>query len=225
MRLLTFLLLVFSLFGLTSCIEIIDDVTVNNDGSGSLKYAINLSASKVKINSILALDSLEGRPVPSKEELEERIVSFKKKLASKTGISNVVVESNFEDYIFKLSCDFASVQALQHAVKEVVMEETKEKNLEGMDHDWLLWDGNKLSRSIPEITLDRTRNLKPEDAELLKQGNYTSITRFQRPVEKFENTSAVLSKNRLAVMVKTNPYLLTQDNDLLENTIYLTPLK
>ena len=105
------------------------------------------------------------------------------------------------------------------------MEETKEKNLEGMDHDWLLWDGNKLSRSIPEITLDRTRNLKPEDAELLKQGNYTSITRFQRPVEKFENTSAVLSKNRLAVMVKTNPYLLTQDNDLLENTIYLTPLK
>ena len=225
MRLLTFLLLVFSLFGLTSCIEIIDDVTVNNDGSGSLKYTINLSASKVKINSILALDSLEGRPVPSKEELEERIVSFKKKLASKTGISNVVVESNFEDYIFKLSCDFASVQALQHAVKEVVMEETKEKNLEGMDHDWLLWDGNKLSRSIPEITLDRTRNLKPEDAELLKQGNYTSITRFQRPVEKFENTSAVLSKNRLAVMVKTNPYLLTQDNDLLENTIYLTPLK
>ena len=225
MRLLTFLLLVFSLFGLTSCIEIIDDVTVNNVGSGSLKYTINLSASKVKINSILALDSLEGRPVPSKEELEERIVSFKKKLASKTGISNVVVESNFEDYIFKLSCDFASVQALQHAVKEVVMEETKEKNLEGMDHDWLLWDGNKLSRSIPEITLDRTRNLKPEDAELLKQGNYTSITRFQRPVEKFENTSAVLSKNRLAVMVKTNPYLLTQDNDLLENTIYLTPLK
>jgi hypothetical protein len=225
MRLLTFLLLVFSLFGLTSCIEIIDDVTVNNDGSGSLKYTINLSASKVKINSILALDSLEGRPVPSKEELEERIVSFKKKLASKTGISNVIVESNFEDYIFKLSCDFASVQALQHAVKEVVMEETKEKNLEGMDHDWLLWDGNKLSRSIPEITLDRTRNLKPEDAELLKQGNYTSITRFQRPVEKFENTSAVLSKNRLAVMVKTNPYLLTQDNDLLENTIYLTPLK
>ena len=80
MRLLTFLLLVFSLFGLTSCIEIIDDVTVNNDGSGSLKYTINLSASKVKINSILALDSLEGRPVPSKEELEERIVSFKKKL-------------------------------------------------------------------------------------------------------------------------------------------------
>ena len=225
MRLLTFLLLVFSLFGLTSCIEIIDDVTVNNDGSGSLKYTINLSASKVKINSILALDSLEGRPVPSKEELEERIVSFKKKLASKTGISNVIVESNFEDYIFKLSCDFTSVQALQHAVKEVVMEETKEKNLEGMDHDWLLWDGNKLSRSIPEITLDRTRNLKPEDAELLKQGNYTSITRFQRPVEKFENTSAVLSKNRLAVMVKTNPYLLTQDNDLLENTIYLTPLK
>lgn len=225
MRIFTFLLFFALTLGLTSCIEIIDDVTVNNDGSGNLKYTINLSASKVKINSILALDSLEGHRVPSKDEISERITAFQKRLEAKTGISNVLVESNFTDYIFKVQCDFTSIEALQIAIKDVVKEESQEKNLKELDHNWMSWDGTKLIRSVPDITIERTKSLKAEDAELLKQGNYTSITRFQRPVEKFDNTNAILSKNKLAVMIKTNPYLLTQDYNLLENTIYLTPSK
>jgi hypothetical protein len=59
MRYFKFFLSALILFSFTSCIEIIDDVTVKNDGSGSMKYTINLSASKVKINTILALDSLD----------------------------------------------------------------------------------------------------------------------------------------------------------------------
>ena len=38
-----FLLLILSLFCLTSCIELLDDVTLNSDGSGKFKYLINLS--------------------------------------------------------------------------------------------------------------------------------------------------------------------------------------
>jgi hypothetical protein len=225
MRILTYLLFFALSIGLTSCIEIIDDVTVNNDGSGNLKYTINLSASKVKINSVLALDSLDGHRVPSKDEIAERITAFQNRLDAKSGISNVSVESNYTDYIFKVQCDFTSIEALQNAIKDVVKEESQEKNLKELDHNWMTWDGTKLVRSIPELTIERAKSMKPEDAELLKQGNYTSITRFQRPVEKFDNTNAILSKNKLAVMIKTNPYLLTQDYNLLENTIYLTPTK
>lgn len=225
MRLFHFSLFFLLILCLSSCIEIIDDVTINNDGSGNLKYTINLSASKVKINSILALDSLDGHRVPTKDEIAERISSFQKRLEAKTGISNVLVETNFTDYIFKVHCDFSSIDALQTAIKDVIKEESKEKNLKELDHNWMSWDGNKLVRSVPDITIERVKSLKAEDAELLKQGNYTSITRFQRPVDKFDNTNAVLSKNKLAVMVKTNPYALTQDYNLLENTIYLTPTK
>lgn len=225
MRIFTFLQFFLLTLGLTSCIEIIDDVTMNNDGSGNLKYTINLSASKVKINSILALDSLEGHRVPSKDEIAERITAFQKRLEAKTGISNVLVESNFTDYIFKVQCDFTSIEALQTAIKDVVKEESQEKNLKELEHNWMSWDGTKLIRSVPDITIERAKSMKAEDAELLKQGNYTSITRFQRPVDKFDNTNAILSKNKLAVMIKTNPYLLTQDYNLLENTIYLSPSK
>jgi hypothetical protein len=225
MKLFYTLVLFLSFFGLTSCIEIIDDISLKNDGSGTLKYTINLSSSKVKINSILALDSLDGKKVPSIPEMEERIASFKKKLAAKTGISNVTIESDFANYVFKLQCDFTSVVALQNALKDVIEEESKEKNIPELDHNWLSWDGSKMTRSIPEITVKKTKDLKTEDIELMKQGNYTSITRFERPVEKFDNTAAVLSKNKMAVMIKTNPYALTQNSNILENIIYLSPIK
>ena len=225
MKLFYTLVLFLSFFGLTSCIEIIYDISLKNDGSGTLKYTINLSSSKVKINSILALDSLDGKKVPSIPEMEERIASFKKKLSAKTGISNVTIESNFTDYIFKLQCDFTNVLALQNALKDVIEEESKEKNIPELDHNWLSWDGSKMTRSIPEITVKKTKDLKTEDIELMKQGNYTSITRFERPVEKFDNTAAVLSKNKMAVMIKTNPYALTQNSNILENIIYLSPIK
>jgi hypothetical protein len=44
-------------------------------------------------------------------------------------------------------------------------------------------------------------------------------------VEKFDNPSATLSKNKLAVMIRTNPYALSQNSNILENTIYLSPIK
>ena len=61
------LLFVFCLLVFQSCIEIMDELTIHDDGSGTLKYAINLSSSRVKVNSILALDSLDGKKVPSIE--------------------------------------------------------------------------------------------------------------------------------------------------------------
>lgn len=225
MKLYSLILLIGLLFGLSSCIEIIDDISIKNDGSGTLKYTINLSSSKVKINSILALDSLEGKKVPTIAEIKDKIYSFQNKLETKTGISNVVIESNFTDFIFKLQCDFTNVNALQTALREVIEEESKEKNIPELEATWLSWDGNKLVRSIPEITVKKTKDIKQEDIDLMKQGNYTSITRFERAVEKFDNATATLSKNKMAVMVKTNPYALTQNSSLLENTIYLVPAK
>lgn len=55
-----------------------DELTIHDDGSGTLKYVINLSSSRVKVNSILALDSLDGKKVPSIEEIKTKVSLFKK---------------------------------------------------------------------------------------------------------------------------------------------------
>ena len=217
--------LTVSLFTLGSCVQIIDDITVKSDGTGTFKYTVNLSSSKMKLNSILALDSLDGKKVPSIADIQEKIQYFREKLEKKEGISNIKVETNFTDFILKFQCDFQSVQALQKAIKEIVLEESKEKDMKELEHNWLSWDGSKLVRSIPTITTETTTRLKAEDAEALKEGTYTSITRFDRPVEKFDNPQAQLSPNKLAVMLRTNPYSLSQNTELLENTIYLSGIR
>ena len=80
------IILVLPLLSLTSCIEIFDDLTIHNDGSGTFKYNVNLSSSKLKINSILALDSLNGVKVPSIEEIKSEIARVKSKFEIKPGI-------------------------------------------------------------------------------------------------------------------------------------------
>lgn len=205
---------------LTSCIEIIDDLTIHNDGSGTLKYNVNLSSSKVKVNSILALDSLDGKKIPSLDEIKNKVQQFVKVLDSQNGISNVKVEENYTDYIIKFQCDFASVSQLQEGIKNTLLQITKEKSSPEMEHQWLVWDGNKLARSIPNFTRFK---MKESDVELLKKGTYTSITRFDRAVDKCENPNATIAKSKLAVMVKTDTYSLKQNQNILENTVFLTP--
>lgn len=217
--------LLFLLFTMGSCVEIIDDLYVKSDGSGTFKYTVNLSSSVVKINSILALDSLDGRKVPSISEIQEKLNAYVAKLEKKDGLSNIKLDANYKDFIFKFQCDFTNVQVLQKAIKEIVQEENKNTEIKELDHNWLVWDGSKLTRSIPTMPEKITDRMKKEDAEALQKGTYLSISRFDRIIEKYDNPVAKLSGNKLAILIKTNPYSLTQNTELLENTIYLSGLK
>ena len=223
MKKLIFLLFLPLIF--TSCIEIIDDISINSDGSGTFKYVVNLSDSKLKVNSILALDSLDGKKVPSISEIKSIVAEYKQKLELKEGISNVKVETDYVNFILKFQCDFVNVNDLQNAIKEIAIEKDKKQEFKEMQENWLTWDGSKLTRSVPTLTAETTQKLKKEEADALKTGTYTSITRFDRLIDKFENPKATLSKSNLACMIKSNPHALIQNLSILENTIYLTNTK
>jgi hypothetical protein len=221
MRKALFLLLFLPLF-LTSCIEIIDDLSINADGSGTFKYTINLSSSKVKVNGMLSLDSLNGKKVLKIPEIKVKINQFKTNLASQPGISNVKTEIKEEEFIVKLSCDFTDVNKLQEAIKNSLASlDAGIKNSADFSFNWISWNGTKLERSIPEFSQKQIKDLKQEDIDLLKTGNYTIISRFYKPVEKYDNQNASISKSRTAVMLKANAYALTKNSKILENTIYL----
>jgi hypothetical protein len=217
-----YLLLTLSL---ASCIEIHDEISLKNDGSGTFSYKVNLNSSKLKVNSILALDSLDGKKVPSINEIKDKINKYKELFAKKEGISNVKTETNFNEFILKFQCDFTSVLALQKAVKEVFEEESKSKTLRDIETNWLVWENNKLIRSIPSVTQDFTSKLKREDLEALKNGKYFSISRFEKPIEKFDNPLSIVSPNKLNILVKNSTYSLIKNLKLLENTIYLSDSK
>lgn len=219
------LLLGIILFSISACIEISDDLTINSDGSGTFKYVVNLSESKVKVNSILALDSLDGKKVPSISEIKELIKEYQAKIEAKEGISNVKVESDFTNFILRFQCDFTNVAVLQKAIREIVIEKDKQQEFKEINHTWLSWDGTKLTRSVPSLTAQTTQRLKKEDIEKLKEGNYISVTRFDKTIEKSDNPLAKISPSKLACMIRTNTHALVNNLSLLENTIYLSHIK
>ena len=210
---------------LVSCIEISDDLTMHNDGSGTLRYKVNLSASKVKVNSILALDSLDGKKIPSIQDISAKVGEFAKILDAQPGISNVLIEENYTDFILKFSCDFTSIMSLQAGLANAVEAVSNDKLGPEADEIWITWDGNKLKRSIPAFARAKVKGYKSNDLELLKQGTYTTITRFDRPIERYENALGTLSKNKQAVKIKSSAYSIKENQDLLENTIYLISTK
>lgn len=213
-------LLVFAISLLYSgCVEIIDDLSLNHDGSGTFKYNVNLSSSKVKINSVLALDSLDGKRVPTIGEISNRVNEITDLLKTKDGISNVEMISDYDNYIFKLSFDFENLAVLQNSIKEIAMRENKGKEIPELEHKWLEYNGEYLARSIPKITLKKVQEIKIEDRKLLHEGTYTSITRFENEILDAENPSSKFSKNNMAVMIRTDPYSLIENPGLLDNRI------
>ena len=216
------LIILATLFlSLVGCVEIIDDLSLNADGSGVFRYTINLSSSKVKINSILALDSLNGKKVPTIGEISRKTNKVIDLLKTKEGISEVTYNADYDNFIFKLKCEFSSLEVLQNAIRDVVKSENGNKNIPELEQTWLTFEKDKLVRSIPQIAVKKTQEINLDDRALLKKGSYTSITRFYKEVDRFDNGNCSISKNKKAVMIRTDPFSLTQNPNLLDNSIYL----
>lgn len=211
------LLLILPLFLLSSCVELIDDLTLNNDGSGVLKLSINLSKSKLEINSILALDSLNGHRVPKIGEIKDKIAYYRSELEKKDGIKSVDVFENTDDYIFKFNIAFDNVEKLETAVKQIVSEENS--SWVDFNFDWIKWENHTLTRNNLKIPESQLKKLKYEDVQKLKQGTYTSITRFEDPILEYSNKSSILTPNKRNLMIRMSAYNLAENTQLVQNII------
>ena len=208
---------IFLLFILSSCVEIIDDISINDDGSGTFKYSINLSQSKVKVNSYLALDSINGEKVMKLPDVKSKVLIFKNNLKLQPGISNVVISENYEDYIIKIQCDFDNLSNLQKGIQKSI---SLTLGGEETNYEWISFNNNVFFRSVPDLTNQISEKLKL-DYSKLNEGSYTSITRFKKLVGKYENYSSIISKNGNSVMLKTTPKNIIENIHILDNKITL----
>ena len=104
---------------LSSCFEIIEDVKINADGSGTLKYIINFSQSSDKIKSLLSAGEIDGKKIPNESELKadfEKICNTTKKA---NGISRVVYTSDFNEFIFTYKADFKNLNNINAAIDSI----------------------------------------------------------------------------------------------------------
>lgn len=206
-----FLLILF----LTSCIEIIDDLKINSNGSGTFKYTLNLSSSKIKVKSLLALDSLYGERIPKENEIKQKIIEFKTNLKKQEGITNVVVTEDYENYIFKIQIDFLNVENLEKGLKNCFNQK------EDIKEDWVSFKNKILIRKIPILYFDEIKKFGENEIDKVKTGTYTSITRFESKIDTFDNKLSIRSKSNTSLMVRITPDMMFLNKNLFDNKITL----
>ena len=122
----TTIILLFLTLSLTSCFDIIQDLTVKENGSGNLTLTINFSKSKTQLDQILSQSSIYGFEIPSIHEIDKKLALLKSELTKCEGISNIHISKDFEHYIFKLDCDFTHINNIAQ-IQHVLMPNHQEK--------------------------------------------------------------------------------------------------
>jgi len=211
------IILLLLIIMLSSCFEIIEEITINKDGSGNILLTLNFSRSKSNINSIMLLDSVNNYKVPSEQEIKTRIAGIKSQITNISGVSNVKTNSNFEDYIFNISCNFTNVSVLN----KVITSFNKNKDIEINKQFSYNKNTKTFTRTYNYDLQKEVQKIKKKDKEVLKDASYTSIYRFQSPILSSKNKLAKISKSRKAIMLRVDVNEMVANKQNIKNTIKL----
>lgn len=209
-----------SLLFLVSCFEIIEEVTLNNDGSGNILFTLNLSKSRTKLNSIMLLDSVNTYKVPSKNEIKKHFTTIVSKIKQTKGVSNVKNTTNFEDFIFTVTCDFTNVNVLNNVISTFGSIEEAKKIAKNKHFTYS--KSNKTFARSYHYNLEREfKKTKTQDRKIIQDASLTTIYRFESPIVSSKNKIARISGSKKAIMLKIAVQDIIDNKNTIKNTIQL----
>jgi hypothetical protein len=219
--------IIFSLFIisiallLSSCFEIVEEVNLNSDGSGNFCYTINLSQSKLQINSMLLLDTVNGRPVPKKENIAESIDKVEAALKQENELSEIVVKRNWDEYIFSVSGKFENIAALNKTINKIAAIFIKPGKSIDLNQDNYSYTDKVFNRFYNFNLVEDYEKMSGKDKLVFDGAKYTTIYRFPYAVGTFSNSDAKISKSGKAIMLKLNVKDLITNTKTIKNSINL----
>ena len=204
---------------LSGCFEWIEDISFNADGSGTYKATLNLSSSKMRIKSILSLDSLNGKPIPSLDDIHHEMDRWSEKLEQHNSINKVSYTIDRAELILKLSIHFSKFSDFQ----EVIINELNTSNREELIQlkDWMRFDGKTFTRKrLEELPDDFYKKWqKDEDFNKLEEAKCVFIHRFPHEIVDVDNPQLKIAKNGKNTMVQLLPLDLIKNPSQLSYTI------
>ena len=196
-------LLTFSFF-FTGCFEIFEEVDMNNDGSGKVVLTINGSQSKENLKNYMQQDQIQGMKIPKRADIDREVARLKEVLKGVKGISNVNANTDYEDFILKVSGDFTNVEALNNAIN-TVSDALNRSAYETIKKDNFAFAKNKFTRLF-DYPIDKTiyNRLDFGTRFVLETAQLSSIYRFNKKVKSVSNTNSKISPSGKSVMLKSN---------------------
>ena len=188
----------FVFLSLTSCFDIIDKISLKADGSGEYSVILNASKSKTRLQSISKMETINGKKVPKKSEIDKKLNDASAIFKTVAGISNVKTSFDAENYIIKLSCNFKKIENINTG-----LELLKSKNVIGKMIPTQLYKNN-LSEKI--LVRNKISSFKTEydkmssaDKEVFNNATYTSILQFENLIKFQTNSEYKISPNKKAI--------------------------
>lgn len=216
------ILFLFPLFLLTGCFEIIEDITINPDGTGHFNLTVNMSQSKGKLATIFMLDSINGKKVPKAEELQKRMAQIKRLAQNSRGIKDVKQTSDFENYIFTFSCSFASVDSLNKFINDAIRQQKAEQHITPKSHFQYDVRNMVYTRNASYFTEEDYTRLKDVERNVLAKSTVISVCRFKNNVNTTTNTEAIVSPTGKAVMLRVKALDFVKSTSTISNKVNLT---
>lgn len=218
-RIFSFIALLLVAFFGSGCFEIVEDITIHNNGSGEFYYTVNMSQSKTRLDLIMKEDSSEGYRIPSKQEIDADILRAKTTLEKSAGITNVVTTTDWTNYIFSLKFGFSSMDNLNAAVEAISAEFAADHKALPEASGNFAFAGKIFTR---KTNYDATKqNLSETEKNVLRNATYTCIYRFDQAVKSSNCTKSKISANGKSVMTRFNMLNLATGIESIAHTITL----
>ena len=207
-------------FTLSGCFEIIEDVTVHDDGSGKIKFIFNASQSKSDINALLLLKEVNGYKVPSISKIKYKLESFTDSVKNTPGFSDVKSHFDTDNFIITFEAEFDKVERLNTGIFNLWHRYDPGS---AVKETYFSYKNQTFYRSPESLFNLLYRKLKDADRQALTNATYTALYRFDKDVESQKNPSAIISKNKKVVFLKVPIQTLISHSTNWKNTIKLTP--
>ncbi len=204
-----------------SCFEIVEQVFLKEDGTGTFLLTLNLSRSKTKLASIAKMKTINGHDVPTQQEIRAKLKDIEKTISKTQGISNCKTSIDFENYIATIGCNFTKVENLNAVVKNIVtIENGKSKYV---DKSYAYDAAANVFYRLNKYSLRQDYNkMSNADKEIFATANYTSIYKFENQIATVSNAGANISASKKAIMLKQNVLDVIMEKKSIENKITLT---
>lgn len=202
---------------LTSCFDIIDKVNVKADGTGEYTVILNASKSKTRLASISKMETINGKKVPKKPEIESKINEASRIFKATPGISNVKTSVDFDNYIIKLSCNFKKIENINAG-----LEQLKAKNILGKMIPTQIYSqnaGKSFTRNKINTFKTDYDKMSTADKEVFNNAKYTSVLQFENTIKSQTNSSYLLSPNKKALKLEANVLDFILQKKQIQNTI------
>ncbi|RAJ31105.1 hypothetical protein [Pedobacter cryoconitis] len=219
---LRYLVLLLTVCCFSSCFQIIEEINMANNGSGTVNLTVNLSASRTKVASIMLLDSINGYKVPTKQTIQKEMDEIVAYLKKAKGISNVKKKVDFDNYMVSLSFAFEQVSNLNN-INQSVLKKLKINAVNNSSYSYTAAT-NTFQRNYTHTkeAVIQYNKLKPEVKNVFKEATYTSIYRFEKPVVSSANPLAKVSKSKKAILLNTGILGLINGRTNISNQIILS---